>query len=118
MVERTKMYLISSDKDYSFGLDPYFAKKIKSIFLKDVELDALFAENFKKFPIVSGYCMNHGIETIEINFSGSHNYYLELIRYIQENSDKKNLASLIYGEKLDKLKFIFKMDEDLDTFII
>ncbi|MBI2003943.1 hypothetical protein HYS72_00575 [Candidatus Pacearchaeota archaeon] len=102
MMEKTKIHLISSDKNSSFESDIYFTKRIKEIKSKK-SLDVVFADSFEKFPVLQRYCSRYGIETNKVTSSNPQENYNKILDYMRENLDKKGLAYLLKSEEADKL---------------
>ena len=117
ITNRKKMFLVSSYENWS---DPYFLKKIKKIKMLDecnVKLDAVFAKNFNKFPIVDKYCLNHNVETISLE-KDEQNYFFSIVRYAHANPDKKNLAALASERIAINLDFLFKQDPSFYSYLV
>src|SRR3989344_7968582 len=107
MAGKTKIHLVESNKNSSFESDIYFAKKIKEINSKR-PLDAVFADSFENFPIITGYCSRHEIETKKADSSDPKERYNQVLHYLTENLGKRNLAYLLLkNEEADKLYKLF-----------
>ncbi|MDP2672739.1 MAG: hypothetical protein Q8O84_02920 [Nanoarchaeota archaeon] len=102
MEEKTKIYLILSDKNSFIESDTYFVKKIKEINSKR-PLSAVFADSFEKFLVTLRYCSRYKIETKKVASSNPEENYNKILDYMRENLDKKNLAYLLLkSEEADK----------------
>ncbi len=117
MTDKTKIYLIGFNEVSLFTCDIYYSKKIKMLDECNVKLDAVFAKNFKKFPIVDKYCLNHNVETISLE-KDEQNYFFSIVRYAHANPDKKNLAALASERIAINLDFLFKQDPSFYSYLV
>ena len=117
MTEKIKIYLIGFDEASPFTCDIYSSKKIKMLGECNVKLDAVFAKNFNNFPVVKRYCLEHEIESINLE-KGEQSYFLNVARYHGNHPDKKNLAALVPSKISLNLDFLFKQDPYFYSHII
>ncbi len=116
MTDRIKIYLIGFDASI-FESDIHCIKKMKSLDELEIKLNAVFAKNFKKMPVVKRYCSNHKIETINL-VPDEQNFFYSIIRYSLYKNDKKNLAALVPEKMISKLNYLFKQDGCFEPHII
>ena len=117
MVEKTKIYLIGFDEDSIFTCDIYSSKKIKMLGECNVKLDVVFAKSFENFPVFKRYCLNHKIETINLE-KDEKNPFFDVVRYSSNNLDKKNLGALVSSKMVLNLDFLFKQDPYFYSYIV
>lgn len=113
---KTKIYIIGFDETSNFLSDVYSMKKIKDLSELNIKLDAVFAKNYEKFLGVKEYCSQHKIEGV--NILSDEKYFFSIVRYAQNNFEKKNLATLISEKKASNLNWWFKQDLDFESHII
>ncbi len=116
MAEKTNVYLIGFDEASKFALEIYSMKKMRNLRECNVKLNAVFTDDFEKFPGVKKYCLNHQIETI--NLAPDEEYFISIVHYSIDNMDKKNLAALISENKVFKLNCLLKNDVEFDPHVI
>lgn len=112
----TNIYLIGSDIS-PFEYDIFCAKKIKNLSECNVNLNAIFAKDFKKLPVVKRYCSKHKIETINLDPDEKYSHF-EIVRYNLDNPDKKNLAALVSEKMTLKLNWLFRWDPSFNSHIV
>lgn len=111
---KTNIYIIGFDETSNFMPEIYSMKRIKSLRELNINLNAVFAEDFEKFIGVKKYCLNHQIETI----STGRDYFISILRYSMKELNKKNLATLISEKKASNLNWLFRQDPDFNSQII
>lgn len=107
-MEEVNIHLIDFIK-WSFEKDMISSAIVKGVRGK-YGLDTLIKDSSEKLPILERYCSRYNIEVKETNPSKVLDEYLDILLYLRNNKDKRNLFYIPSMEHLEKIVNLFKED--------